>query len=110
MLSNKKLNPIVTQLFKRGWKQNISLVFIIQSYFAVPENIRLNSTHCFIMKIPNIRELQQIAFNHSSDINSQKFMNLCKKCTAKTYSFLVVDATFASGNLSRFKKNLLDEI
>ena len=62
------------------------------------------------MKIPSIRELQQIAFNHSSDINSQKFMNLCKKCTAKTYSFLVVDATFASGNLSRFKKNLLDEI
>ena len=110
MLSNKKLNPIVTQLFKRGWKQNISLVFIIQSYFTVPENIRLNSTHCFIMKIPNIRELQQIAFNHSSDINSQKFMNLCKKCTAKTYYFLVVDATFASGNLSRFKKNLLDEI
>ena len=87
MLSNKKLNPIVTQLFKRGWKQNISLVFIIQSYFAVPENIRLNSTHCFIMKIPNIRELQQIAFNHSSDINSQKFMNLCKKCTQKHILF-----------------------
>ena len=110
MLSNKKLNPIVTQLFKRGWKQNISLVFIIQFYFAVPENIRLNSTHYFIMKIPNIGELQQIAFNHSSDINSQKFMNLCKKCTAKTCSFLVVGATFASGNLSRFKKNLLDKI
>ena len=76
----------------------------------MPENIRLNSTHYFIMKIPSIRELQQIAFNHSSDINSQKFMNFCKKCTAKTYSFLFVDATFASGNLSRFKKNLLDKM
>ena len=68
MLSNKKLNPIVTELFIRGRKLNISLVFITQSYFAVPKNIRLNSTHYFVMKIPNKRELQQIKFNHSSDI------------------------------------------
>ena len=77
MLSNKKLNPIEVK------KQNISLVFITQSYFAVPKNIRLNSTHHFIMKIPNKRELQKIALNHSSDIYSQDFMNLYKKCTAK---------------------------
>ena len=64
MLSNKKLNPIVTELFIRGRKLNISLAFITQSYFVVPKNIRLNSTHYFIMKIPNKRELQQIAFNH----------------------------------------------
>ena len=76
MLSNKKLNPIVTELFIRGRKLNISLVFITQSYFAVPKNIRLNSTHYFIMKIPNKQELQQIAFNHSSDIEFQDFMNL----------------------------------
>ena len=57
MLSNKKLNPIVTELFIRGRKLNISLVFITQSYFAVPKNIRLNSTHYFVMKIPNKREL-----------------------------------------------------
>ena len=69
MLSNKKLNPIVTELFIRGRKLNISLVFITQSYFAVPKNIRLNSTHYFVMKIPNKRELQQIASNHSSDID-----------------------------------------
>ena len=68
MLSNKKLNPIVTELFIRGRKLNIS-VFITQSYFAVPENIRVNSRHYFIMKIPNKQELQQIAFNHSSDID-----------------------------------------
>ena len=65
MLGNKKLNPIVTELFIRGKKLNISLVFITQSYFPVPKNIRLNSTHYFIMKILNKHELQQIAFNHS---------------------------------------------
>ena len=105
MLSNKKLNPIVTELFIRGRKLNISLVFITQSYFAVPKNIRLNSTHYFVMKIPNKRELQQIAFNHSSDIDFQDFMNLYKKCTAKPYSFLVIDTTLASNNSSCFRKN-----
>ena len=53
MLSNKKLNPIVTELFIRGRKVNIPLAFITQSFFAIPKDIRLNSTHCFIMKIPN---------------------------------------------------------
>ena len=110
MLSNKNLNPIVTELFIRGRKLNISLVFITQSYFAVPKNIRLNSTHYFIMKIPNKQELQQIAFNHSSDIDFKDFMNLYKKCTAKPYSFLVIDATLASDNPSRFRKNLLERI
>ena len=60
MLNNKKLNPIVTELFIRGRKLNISLVFITQSYFALPKKIRLNATHYFIMKIPNKTELQQI--------------------------------------------------
>ena len=74
MLSNKKLNPIVTELFIRGRKLNISLVFITQSYFAVLKNVRLDSIHYFVMKIPNERKLQQIAFNHSSDIDFQDFM------------------------------------
>ena len=63
MLSNEKLNPLVTELFRRR-NLNISLVFITQSYFAVPKNIKLNSTHYFLMKIPNKGELQQIAINH----------------------------------------------
>ena len=58
MINNNKLNPIVTELFIRGRKLNISIVFITQSYFKVPKDIRLNSTHFFIMKIPNKRELQ----------------------------------------------------
>ena len=72
MLSNKTFNPIVTELLIRGRKLNISLVFITQFYFAVPKNIGLNSTHYFIMKIPNKQELQQIASNHSSDIDFKK--------------------------------------
>ena len=78
MLSNKKLNPIATELFIRGRKLNISLALIIQSYFTGPKNIKLNSTHCFIIKVPNRRELQQIAFNLSSDIDFKDFMNLYK--------------------------------
>ena len=62
------------------------------------------------MKIPNKREIQQIAFNHSSDIDFKDFMNLYKKCTEKPFSFLVIDATLASDNLSRFRKNLSERI
>ena len=98
MLSNKKINPIVTELFIRGRKLIISLVFITRSYFAVPKNIRLNSTHYFIIKIPNKRELKQIASQNSLDIDFQDFINLYKICTAKPYSFLVIDATIASDN------------
>ena len=76
MLSNKKLNPIISELFISGIKLNISLVFITKTYFAIPKNIRQNLTHYFIMKIPNKQEFQQIAFNHSSGINFQDFMNL----------------------------------
>ena len=64
MLSNKKLNPIVTEIFISDSKIIISLGFIIQSYVAIPKNIRLNSAHYFIMKIPNKQELQQTVFNH----------------------------------------------
>ena len=76
MINNKKLNSIVTELFIRGRKLNISLVFITQSYFKVPKDVRLNTTHFFIAKIPNKRELQQIAINHSSDINTKDFHNI----------------------------------
>ena len=105
MIHNKKLNSIVTELFIRGRKLNISLVFITQSYFKVPKDVRLNSTHFFVL---NKRKLQQIALNHSSDINSKDFIKIYKKCTAGPYSFLVNDATFASDNPLRFRKNLFN--
>ena len=107
IINNKNLNSIATELFIRGRKLNISLVFIMQSYFKVPKDVRLNSTHFFIMKIPNKRELQQIALNHSSDIDSKDFIKIYKKCTAKPYSFSAVDTTLPSDNPLRFGKNLL---
>ena len=69
MTNTKKLNPIVTELFVRGRKLNIFIVFITQSYFEVPKEVRLNTTHFFIMKSFNKRELQQIALNHPLDID-----------------------------------------
>ena len=106
MINNKKLNSIVTELFVRGRKLNISLVFITQSYFKVPKDVRLNTSHFFIAKIPNKRELQQIAINHSSDINTKDFANIYGKCTSEPYSFLVNDTMLPSNNPLRFRKNL----
>ena len=107
MINNNKLNPRVTEFFIRGRKLNISIVFITQSYFKVPKDVRLNSMHFFIMKIPNKRELQQIALNHSSDIDFKDFMNIYKKYTKEPYSYLVNDTTLPSDNPLRFRKNLL---
>ena len=87
MFHNRKLNSIVTELFIRGRKLNISLVFITQSYFKVPKDVRLNTSHFFIAKIPNKRELQQIAINHSSDIDTKGFSNIYRKCTAEPFFF-----------------------
>ena len=100
------LNTTVTELFIRSRKLSIFIVFITQSYVSVPKTIKLNSKYYFIMKILNKTEFQQIAFNHSSDIGFKDFMNFYKKCTEKPYSFLVVDATLASDNILRFRKNL----
>ena len=72
MIHNKKLDSIVTELFIRGRKLNISLVFITQSYLRVPKDVRLNTTHFFVAKILNKRELQQIAINHSYQILALK--------------------------------------
>ena len=73
----------------------------------MPKNSGLKSTHYFIMKTLNKQELQQITYNHSSDIDLEDFVNLYKKCTAKPYSFLVIDANIASESPSCFIKNLL---
>ena len=104
MINNKKLNSVITKLFIRERKLNISLVFIAQSYFKVSKDFRLNSTHFFIMKIPNKRELQEIALNYSSGINSKDFIKIYKKYTGKLYSFLVNHSTLASDNPLRFRK------
>ena len=69
MISNKKLNPVITELFNRSIKLNISMVFIMQAQFKVTEDVKLISTHYIIMKTPNEREFQQIKINNLSYIN-----------------------------------------
>ena len=108
MINNKKLNPVVTELFIRGRKLNIYIVFITQSYLKVPKDVRLNSTHFFITKISNKRELQQVALNHSSDIDFKDFIKLYKKCTAEPNPFLVNDTTLSSDDSLSFRKNFLE--
>ena len=95
MINNKKLNSIVTELFIRGGKLNIPIVFITQSYFKVPKDILKVVPHFFILKTLNKRELWQNALNHSSD-------------TVEPYYFLVNDTTIPSDNPLRFRENLLE--
>ena len=105
VMTNKKFQAIIKELFIRCRKLNISLVFITQSYFSVPEEVILNSTNYLIMKIHNERDLQQIGTTHSGDID---FMKIYRKCTSKPYSFLTIDTTLPINNSLRFRKNLLD--
>ena len=97
----------MTELFIRGIKLNISLVFITKSYFQVPKDVRLNTNHFFITKIPNKRERQQIALNHLSDISSKDLITFHKKYTSESYSFLVNDNILASDNLQDLEKIFL---
>ena len=87
-------------------KLNISLVFIPQSYFSVPKDVRLNSTHSLIMKINNRKELQNIVINHSTDIDYKDFEKIYRECTRKPYSFFTVDTTLPASDPLRFRKNL----
>ena len=107
---NKKFQSIIKELFIRCRKLNISLVFIIQSYFSVPKDERLNSTHYFIVKINNKRELQDIAINHFADIDYQDFIKIYRECTKEPCNFLTIDTTLPSSNPLRFRKNLLDSL
>ena len=108
IISNKKFQAIIKELFIRCRKLNISLVFITQSYFSVPKDVRLNSTHYLIMKINNRRELQNISINHSADINYQDFIEICRECTKEPFNFLTSDTTLPASDLLRFRKNLFD--
>ena len=89
IMSNNKFQAIIKELFIRRRKFNISLVFITQSYFSVPKDVRLNSTHYLIMKINNRKELQNIKINHSAEDDYNDFMRICREYTRKPYSFLI---------------------
>ena len=77
-------------------------------YFSVPKDVTLNTTHYFIMKINNKRELQNIAMNHSADIDYQDFKKIYKECTREPFNFLTIDTTVQASVPLRFRKNLFD--
>ena len=107
IMRNKKFQSIIKELFIICRKQNISLVFITQSYFFVPKDV---PTHCLIMKINNRKELQNIAINHSADIDFKDFIKIYRECTRETYYFLTIDNTLPSSNPLRFRKYLSDTL
>ena len=95
-------------MFIRFRKLNISLAFITQSYFSVPKDVRLNSTHYLIMKTNNRKELQNIAINHSADIDDKDFMKMYRECTKEPFNFLTIDTTLPASDPLRFRKKLFD--
>ena len=106
IMSNKKFQAIIKELFFRCRKLNISVVFIIHSYFAVQKDVRLNSAHYLIMKIKSKRQLQNIAVNHFADIDYKDFIEIYRECTREQYSFLTIDTTLPASNPLSFRKNL----
>ena len=108
IITNKKSQAIIKELFIRCRKLNISLVFITQSYFSVPKDVRLNTTHYFIIKINSKKELKNIAINHSGDIDYQDFKKIYSECTKEPFNFLTIDTTLPASDPLRFRKNLFD--
>ena len=106
IMTNKKFKAIIKDLFIRCRKLNISLAFITQVYFSVPKDVRLNSTHYLIMKTNNKEELQNIAINHSADIDYKDFMKIYRECTKEPFNLLTIDTTLPASNPLRFRKNL----
>ena len=93
-------------MFIRCGKLNISLVLITQSYFSVPKDIRLNSTHYLTMKINNKRQLQNIARNHSAEIDYKDFMKIYRECPREPFNYSTIDATLPASNLEKICWNL----
>ena len=81
IVTNKKFPAVIKELFIRCRKLNISLIFITQSYFSVPKDVRLNSTYCLIIKVNNRKKLQNIAINYDADIDYNDFVNIYRECT-----------------------------
>ena len=106
IMTSKKFQAIIKDLFIRFRKLNmfIIIVFITQSYFSIPKDVRLNSTHYLIMKINNKRELQNIAINQSAYIDYKDFVKIYRECTKEPYSFLTIDTALPVNNPLRFRK------
>ena len=89
----------------------MSLLFLLPNHtLKFQKDVRLDTTHFFITRSLSKRKLQQIVINHSSDITTENFVNIYRKCTGEPYSFFVNDTTLASDNPLRFRKNLFEHI
>ena len=90
IMTNKKFRTIIKEIFITCRNVSLSLVSITQSYFSVPKEVTLNSTHYLIMKIHSRSELQQIAINHSADIDYEDFIKIYRNCTNEPYYLLTI--------------------
>ena len=93
VMSDKKAQQVLKELFIRCRKLNISLCYLTQSHFSVPKDVRLNCTYFIIFKVHSKKELQQVAINHSADIDYKDFVNIYRNCTKDPYIFLTIDIT-----------------
>ena len=110
IMASTRFQAIIKELFIRRRKLNISLVFITQSYFSVPKDVRLNSAYYLNMKINNRKELQNIAIDHSPDIDYRDLIKIYQECTREPSSFLTIDTTLPASDPLRFRKNLFDSL
>ena len=110
IMTNRRFQAIVKELFIRCRTLIVSLVFITQFYFSVPKDVRLNSTHYLIMKINNRTELQNVAINHSADTDYQDFMKIYRECTKEPYNVLAINTTLPASNPLGFRKKMFDSL
>ena len=108
VISDKKSQQILKDLFIRFRKLNISLCFLTKSYFSVPKDVRLNCTHYILFKLNNKRELQNIAINHPADIDYKDFIKIYRISTMKPFNFLTIDTTKDNKFNENFDENLLN--
>ena len=108
IMRSEKFKATVKELFIRCRKSNISVVFIMQSYFRTPRDARLNSTHYILMKIGNKKELKSIAEENSGHLDFKDFLKIYNYCTKEPYSFMLVD-TRPTARVT-FKKNFDEPI
>ena len=106
IMTNKKFPAIIKELFIRCRRFNLLLVFIIQTYFSVPKDVRLNSTYYLTMKNSNKKELQNIAINHCAGVDYDDFVRIYRECTSRQYSFLIIDTTLPANDPQRSRKNI----
>ena len=102
IMTNKKFQVIIKELFISCRKANISLVFITQSYFSVPKDVTLNSTYYLILKTNSNRELLNIAITHPAHIDYKDFAKIYRECTKTPYSFFTIDTTLSASDPLRF--------